>query len=66
MKKRILAFVLCMIMAVSAVGCSISDDVITIKKYKKLKVEKVIPAKVTDEDVDMSIQSTLQTMATRR
>ena len=65
MKKRILAFVLCMIMAVSAVGCSISDDVITIKKYKKLKVEKVIPAKVTDEDVDMSIQSTLQTMATR-
>lgn len=65
MKKRILAFALCMIMAVSVVGCSISDGVITIKKYKNLKVEKVIPAKVTDEDIEMSIQSTLQTMATR-
>ena len=65
MKKRILAFALCMIMAVSVVGCSISDGVITIKKYKNLKVEKVIPAKVTDDDIEMSIQSTLQTMATR-
>lgn len=47
-------------------GCSgkISNDVITINKYKGLEVEKVTAAEVTDADVEASIQSTLDTLAT--
>lgn len=43
----------------------ISNDKITIKQYKGLEVE-VETYPVTDEDVEQSIQSTLETMATRK
>lgn len=67
MKKKILALAIGTVMALSLMGCSkeISDDIITIKQYDALEVEKVTPMEVTDEEVEMSIQSTLQTKATR-
>ena len=66
MKKRILALIMGVCLATSIVGCGkqISNDKITIKQYKGLEVEKSDPIKVTDEDVESSIQSTLSTMAT--
>ena len=44
---------------------AISNDNITIKQYKGLEVEKVQEIAVTDEDVEMSIQSDLETLATK-
>lgn len=66
MKKLALLLSVCAGTAMMLVGCSgkISNDVITINQYKGLEVEKVTPAEVTDADVEMSIQSTLETMAT--
>lgn len=49
------------------VGCGngeISNDKITIKQYKNLEITEMT-LKVTDEDVEMSIQSTLSTMSTK-
>lgn len=48
-------------------GCGskeISNDKITIKQYKGLEIEKVEVAEVTDEDVELSIESDLQTLTT--
>ena len=68
MKKRLTA-VVAGICALSLLGgCAsgaISNDNITIKKYKGLEVEKVEQIAVTDEDVEMSIQSDLETLATK-
>ena len=68
MKKRLTA-VVAGICALSLLGgCAsgaISNDNITIKKYKGLEVEKVEEIAVTDEDVEMSIQSDLETLATK-
>ncbi len=67
MKKRILALVMGLCMTATLVGCGngeIANDKIRIKQYKGLEVENMAFA-VTDEDVDMSIQSTLQTMSTK-
>ena len=67
MKKRILALIMGACLAVTAVGCGgkeISNDKITIKQYKGLKVEKTETVEVTDEDVEASIESTLATLAT--
>lgn len=66
MKKRILAFIICLCMVATLVGCGngeISNDKIRIKQYKGLEVEEVV-LEVTDEDIEMSIQSTLETMST--
>ena len=67
MKKKILAFAIGAVMTLALASCGkeISDEIITIKEYKGLKVGKVTPIEVTDEDVEMSIQSTLQTRAIR-
>lgn len=66
MKKRILALVVGVLAAFPLVGCGskISNDVITIKQYKGLEVEKVSAVEVTDEDVEASIESTLYTLST--
>ena len=68
MKKRLTA-VVAGICALSLLGgCAsgaISNDNITIKKYKGLEVEKVEQIAVTDEDVEMSIQSDMETLATK-
>lgn len=69
MKKRILTLILGVCLAVTAVGCGskeISNDKITIKQYKGLEVEKSEETEVTDDDVQASIDSALQTLATRK
>ena len=64
MKKRVLALLLVAIMLLTLGGCGkISNDKISIKKYKGLEVTEVAPIKVTDKDVEASIESTLQMMA---
>ena len=67
MKKRILALIMGVCLTTTVVGCGgkeVSNDKITIKQYKGLEVEKTEAVKVTDEDVEASIQSTLSTKAT--
>lgn len=67
MKKRILALVMGLCMTASLVGCGngeIANDKIRIKQYKGLEVTDTT-MKVTDDDVEMSIQSTLQTLSTK-
>lgn len=67
MKKRLLVVVTALAAAVSLVGCSgkISNDMITISQYKGLEVKEVPSVEITDADVEASIQSTLEIMATR-
>lgn len=65
MKKRIVTIGLVLSMMAALAGCGskeISNDKITIKQYKGLEVEKEVADEVTDEDVELSIDSTLQTM----
>lgn len=67
MKKRILPIIIGLCMTMSLVGCGsgeISNDKITIKQYKGLEITETVLA-VTDEDVEMSIESTLQTLSTK-
>jgi len=67
MKKRIITLAAGVLTAVCMVGCGnkVSDDVLTINQYKGLEVKKVEAIKVTDEDIEASINSTLSTMSTR-
>ena len=65
MKKRILAVVLAACTVLSMAGCGkLSNDTITIKKYKGLEIEALNVQEVTDEDVENSIASTLDSQAT--
>lgn len=66
MKKRIrVLFVGFCAMAVLC-GCGkISNDKITIKRYKGLKIEIAKSQKVTDEDVDSKIQSEILALGTK-
>lgn len=65
MKKRLTALVAGISMIALLVGCGeISNDQITIKKYKGLEVEKIEVVEVTDEDIELSIESDLQTLST--
>ena len=73
MKKRIVALFLAMAMVVTATGCGkgykvgengeVYNDYVKIKQWKELEVERVDPIPVTDEDVNMSIENDLQTLA---
>lgn len=64
MKKSVIALIVSVFAAASLVGCSgkISNDIITINKYKGLEVKEVESVEVTDEDVDESIRSTMDVM----
>ncbi len=69
MKKKLMTFVagictLALLGGCAGVGGAISNRNIKIKQYKGLEVEKV-EMPVTDEDVEMSIQSDLETLATK-
>lgn len=70
MKKK-LTTIMAGICAVALLGgCAggagtLSNDNIKIKKYKGLEIEKMEDLKVTDEDVELSIQSDLETLATK-
>lgn len=63
MKKRLLTMLTGVVTAVMLVGCGgkISNDIITINKYKGLEIEEVAAIKVTEEDIEESILSTLYT-----
>ena len=73
MKKRIMALFLAMAMVVTATGCGkgykvgdkgeVYNDYVKIKKWKELEVERVEPTPVTNEDINMSIESDLQTLS---
>ncbi len=73
MKKRIMALFLAMAMVVTATACGkgykvgdkgeVYNDFVKIKKWKELEVERVDPTPVKDEDINMSIESDLQTLA---
>ncbi len=61
MNKRWIAVAVSGMMALSLAGCSsqVSDDYITIKKYKKLEIPKIEKTEVTDESVEYAINSYL-------
>ena len=73
MKKRLITLVagICAVALLGGCGgdtgakATLSNDNITIKQYKGLEIEKVETIAVTDEDVEMSIQSDLETLATK-
>ena len=71
MKKKLTTIVAGICALALLGGCAggakgaISNDNLTIKQYKGLEVEKVEEIAVTDEDVEMSIQSDLETLATK-
>lgn len=68
MKKKIMAVIIGVSAAITLVGCGsgkISNDKITIEQYKGIEVEKAEAVKVTDEAVEQSIQSTLQSRSTQ-
>lgn len=69
MKKKLTTIIAGMCAAVLLVGCggnggTISNENIKINKYKGLEVEKVETIAVTDADVEDSIKSDLETIAT--
>lgn len=70
MKKRLTTIIAGICALALLGGCAgnagaLSNDNITIKKYKGLEVDIVETIAVTDEDVEMSIQSDLETLATK-
>lgn len=69
MKKKLMTIIAGICALTLLGGCAgnagaISNDNITIKQYKGLEVDKVEVIAVTDEDVELSIQSDLETLAT--
>ena len=60
-KKKWNAVIISSILAVSLAGCSseLSDEYITIKKYKKLEIPKVEKTEVTDTSVENTINNYL-------
>lgn len=72
MKKRLTAMLVVLCMIVVATGCGknykvgkngeVYNDYIQVNKWKGLEVEKVEAVEVTDEDVELSIESDLQTL----
>lgn len=71
MKKKLITIIAGVCALALFGGCAgetkgvLSNDNITIKQYKGLEVDKVDAITVTDEDVEMSIQSDLETLATK-
>lgn len=66
MKKRVLALIMAASMMAAFTGCGskeISNDNIKISQYKGLEVEEVAAAEVTDEEIESSIQYTLEVTA---
>ncbi len=61
MKKKWIAVIICSAMALSLAGCSseLSDEYITIKKYKKLEIPKIENTEVSDTSVENTINSYL-------
>lgn len=66
MKKKILAITLSVLMAASLAGCSkeLSDDYVTIKQYEGLEVAQVSKTKVSDDQVESTINNNLSANVT--
>lgn len=65
MKKKIITLIIGITVAATFAGCGkISNDKITIEKYKGIEVQKIDPIEVTDAAIEQSINSTLQAKAT--
>lgn len=66
--KRYKAIMLSMLVSAAVFACAgteVSNDKITIHKYKGLEVAKVEVPEVTEADIDASIESTLQALSTQ-
>ena len=68
MKKKLAALLLGVCMTVTLAGCqkSIEDNNVKISEYKGIEAEGLEVTKVTDEDVENSIQSTLEAEAEQK
>lgn len=69
MKKRFMSIVAGVCAVVLLGGCAgsgeLSNNNIKINKYKGLEIEKVVELPVTDEDVELSIKTDLESLATK-
>ena len=66
MKKKLSVFIASLMAFVLLVGCSnskISNNYITISKYKGLEIKEVKKTNVTNDDVDTQIQNNLSATA---
>ena len=71
MKRRLIAMLIALSMIVIATGCGknyktgengeVYNDYVKVKQWTKLEVERVEPVAVKDEEVELAIQSDLQT-----
>ena len=67
MKKRVIAVLTAVLMTTSLAGCGsgkLSNDYVTVGKYKALEVTEVAKSKVSDDSVEQEIQSRLEAAAT--
>lgn len=62
MKKKLLVLAMTACVAFGLAGCSgkLSDDYVTINKYKGLEVDEVAKTEVTDDMVESSIDTKLE------
>lgn len=61
MKKKLVALTLAAVMTISMTGCgnTMSDEYVTINKYKGLEITEVEKSEVTDETVENTVKSYL-------
>lgn len=61
MKKKLVALTLAVVMTISMAGCgnTMSDEYVTINKYKGLEITEVEKTEVTDETVENTVKSYL-------
>ena len=66
MKKRVIAVLTAVLMTASLAGCGsgkLSNDYVTVNKYKGLEVTEVAKNEVSDDSVEKEIQSRLEAVA---
>lgn len=69
MKKSVIAVLTAVLMTASLAGCGdskLSNDYVTVNKYKSLEVTEVAKSDVTDDAVDQEVQSRLESAATEQ
>ena len=67
MKKRVIAVLTAVLMTASLAGCGsgkLSNDYVTVNKYKGLEVTEVAKNEVSDDSVEQEIQSRLEAAGT--
>ena len=69
MKKRVIAVLTAVLMTASLAGCGsgkLSNDYVTVNKYKGLEVTEVAKNEVSDDSVEQEVQSRLEAAATEQ